>query len=115
MKKLLIAGMALVLAGCVAKPTMYYWGDYSDTLYLYKSEPSGQTLAKHYASIQDVFNKSQEYGLRVPPGVNAEYATLLLKEGKKADALIYFQKEKSIYPESAVLMDRMIQMVGAQQ
>lgn len=114
MRKLLVVALALGLTACVAKPNMYYWGDYSDTLYLYKSEPSGQTLAQHYASIQDVFNKSQEYGLKVPPGVNAEYATLLLKEGKKADALIYFQKEKSIYPESAVLMDRMIQMVGAQ-
>ena len=113
MKKILIAGMALVLAACVAKPTMYYWGDYSATLYQYKAEPSDETLAQHYLSIQDVFNKSQEYGLRVPPGVNAEYATLLLKQGKKADALVYFEKEKATYPESALLMDRMIQMVGA--
>jgi hypothetical protein len=114
MRILLIFGMAILLTACVAKPKMYYWGDYAETLYAYKAEPSAKTLAEHYSSIHDIFTKSQQYGLRVPPGVYAEYATLLMKENKPLEALEYFQKEKDTYPESRVLMDRMIKMVGAE-
>jgi hypothetical protein len=113
MKKIIIISLALTLAACVStKPPMYYWGDYSETLYEYKSEPSEETLIEHYESIQDIFNKSQEMGIRVPPGVYAEYATLRLKEGKRAEALKYYRLEKITYPESTMLMDRMIKTVG---
>lgn len=42
----------------------------------------------------------------VPPGVNAEYGYLLLKEGQENEGFEYLAKEIELYPESIVFISR---------
>ncbi len=94
------------LAGC-AKPTQYDWGNYAHDLYgHYSGDENDEVLA---SQLQDIIAKGEPTG-NVPPGVYAEYGYLLMVSGKTADAVSYFGKEKLRYPESTVLMDRMIKM-----
>jgi len=44
----------------------------------------------------------------IPPGISTEYGFGLYKIGKHQEAIHYFEKEKSLWPDSAPLMDRMI-------
>ena len=111
MKRIIFLGLVLGIAACASKPAMYYWGNYSKTLYEYKAEPTESNLVRHYRSIQDVIDKSKEFGLRVPPGVYAEYGTLMLTAGQKSKAIQFYQLEKATYPEATFLMDRMIKEV----
>ncbi|NNJ70828.1 MAG: DUF4810 domain-containing protein, partial [Kiritimatiellales bacterium] len=43
------------------------------------------------------------------PGLYAEYGFLLMRQGENGRAISYFNKEKALWPESAVFMDSMIQ------
>ncbi len=91
--------LIVILPGC--KPeTLYYWGDYSSTLYAYKKSPDDKTLVKHKNAIQDVIAISQRKNKKVPPGVYAEMGYLMMKEGKYDLAQTYFDNEISLYPES---------------
>ena len=101
----LLSMILLVCCGCVAqqKP-MYYWGDYSSTLYAYKKAPSAETLKQHMEMLQNIIAKSAEESLRVPPGVYAEYGYLLLQSGNLTQAMQYFLLEEQTYPESSPLM-----------
>ncbi len=97
------------LAGCAttAKP-LYYWQDYSDSLYKYKKEPSDETFAAHKQTLQGIIELSGEKETRVPPGVFAELGLMYMKEGSAAEAVKFFRLEEETYPESAVLMSKMI-------
>ena len=98
---LLCAGF---IAGCAPKP-QYTWGDYGPSLYkLYSGDNDLNATALR---LQAIIEKGEANG-KVPPGIYAEYGYLLLSVGKSGEAITYFQKEKQIYPESTVLMDRMI-------
>jgi len=111
---LLLASFALVIfAGCAAKEKpMYYWGDYSHTLYELKKHPGDESRSKHVECLAEIIKNSKENGVRVPPGVYAEYGYRMLYLGKKGEAINYFRLEEQTYPESAVLMDRLIESVG---
>lgn len=104
----LLTAVALC-AGC-AKPTLYSWGDYDESLeQRYGKENSAQAeqlLRDQMLAYAD--------GERVPPGVYADYAFLLFRRGDLAGAVFFFQKEKKAFPESAVLMDRLTERIRKQ-
>jgi hypothetical protein len=79
---------------------MYYWGDYSNTLYGWRKDATEERAVAHKAELTEIINKSDAKGLRVPPGVYCEYGYMLLMEGEKATALSFFEKEAAEYPES---------------
>jgi hypothetical protein len=104
LSKCLLGTALLILAsGCAS--TRYDWNGY-DTL-----------LHKHYrhpANIEEFTEKLQEAVLaaeqsqRMPPGLYAEYGYLLYEKGLYPLAIDYFEKEKQLWPESRVLMEKMI-------
>ena len=101
---LLFSIIAFGLVGCVPKAT-YHWGNYEKQLYKYYKNPADvERLAEALAKV--IVDGEQEG--RVPPGIYAEYGYLLLITGHSDEALVYFEKEKSQWPESAVIMDKMI-------
>ena len=97
--------MLSLVSGCAPQP-LFYWGDYSETLYDYRKNPDQKTLDAHKKSLQDIMEQSPKKGLRVPPGVYAEYGYILINEGKDQDGLKYLDKEQSTYPESGVFVQR---------
>lgn len=100
MKRILILLPGLLLfTGCETPPVSYYYGQYSQTLYRSKKDNSPASMAKHRHTLEDIIQKSEKKGLRVPPGIYCEYAYLLLKEGDP-NADRYFALEVHAYPES---------------
>jgi hypothetical protein len=93
------------LSGCAPQP-LFYWGNYSETLYDYKKNPDQKTLDAHKKSLQDILDESPKKNRQVPPGVYAEYGYILLKEGKDQDGLRYLDKEQAVYPESRLFIQR---------
>jgi hypothetical protein len=57
--------------------------------------------------MKEVVMRAEEEG-RVPPGIYAEYGFLLLEQGDRRTAVQYFQKEAAKWPESRMLMEKMI-------
>lgn len=88
----------MTLSGCVAPP-LYYYGNYSRTLYHAKKDGTPESQKKHIATLLDVIETSKKKNLRVPPGIYCEYGYWLALEGQsEADA--YFGLEIQTYPES---------------
>ena len=56
--------------------------------------------------------EAEQLGQKVPPGICAEFGYALFEEGQAAESLPWFQREKETWPESTVLMDKMIRNAG---
>jgi hypothetical protein len=89
----------LIFSGCAAPP-LYYYGNYSRTLYHAKKDGTPESLKKHMATLLEVIEKSKDKSLRVPPGIYCEYGYWLAQEAS-SDADRYFALEVQTYPESA--------------
>ena len=106
-KILLAVTITITSFGCASKP-MYYWGNYSDSLYHAKKDPGVESLAKHKESLENILDESNKRNLRIPPGVCAELGYLYATQNNTKQAIEYFQMEKLTYPESTNLMDSLI-------
>ncbi len=109
---LLVAAAALLAAGCGPK-TLYTWRGYDDSLYAHYKNP--QDHAKHIERLQKIVTQNETDGVKMPPGVYAEYGYALLEESRFDESVTYFKKEKETWPESAVVMEKMIRNVGRLQ
>ena len=99
-------GILLLLSGCVAT-TRYDWGEYEKRLYSYYKHPEDvETFTQELISI---IESGEEDG-RVPPGIYAEYGYILYLSSKPLEAIQYYEKEKEQWPESAIFMDKMINL-----
>ncbi|TLU64610.1 DUF4810 domain-containing protein [Thalassotalea litorea] len=89
----------LTVAGCAA-PTIYYWGDYSDTLYQYTKEPTQETLAAHRNELMEIIDVAEKKRKKVPPGIYFELGMIEAKAGNQKAATEYLLREQSLFPES---------------
>ena len=119
MKKVVVTALlALVLTGCAVKNQgIYFWGDYSATAYDLKREPTVEHRAKHVQTLKNIVQNASSKGKKVPPGICAELALLVLEDKDVVAAKQLFEQEKTLFPESAKLMDAMISRLtqGAKQ
>jgi len=101
MRKIIILFFLLIIfiSGCV-QTSIYYWGNYSDTLYKYKKAPSDDVLISHIKSIEKIIKQSEYLRKKVPPGIYCEYGYYFMIEENYVDAKKYFELEMEIYPES---------------
>ena len=96
--------------GCATSTSLYSWGTYDSDMYQYYKNPdSRESLMLNLSTLID----SAEQNQTIPPGIYAEYGYLLLEAGNPSDALVYFEKEKSKWPESTIIMDKMIEVSGS--
>lgn len=106
----------LFFIGCATKQKpMYTWGKYSKSLYNYKKNPGEKSLAKHIEVLDKIMQDSKDKELRVPPGVCVEYGYILMNEGKTEEAINYFRIEEETYPESTVLIERLINNINGKK
>lgn len=114
---LLSLGAMSLLTGCGAKPApLYNYEGYSQNYYNYKKTPSPESLEKLIEVMEeDAANTNDSRAKRVPPGLYANLGYLYLKSNDKKKAVIFFEKEKSIYPESSKFMDKLIKKVEVSQ
>lgn len=104
------AGLALATSGC-RPPSMYYWGGYDQALYNHYRNP--QDRVAYVESLRTIIAEADQRGLRAPPGISAEYGYALYEEGRPQEAVPWFQRERDQWPESRMLMEKMIR--NAQQ
>jgi len=107
--RLLAVPLLAGLSACVP-PTMYHWNGYDSALYRHYQAPAERE--DFVVALRTTILDAEQRGLKVPPGLYAEYGYALLEEGKPGEAVSWFQKEKSKWPESAMLMDKMIRNAG---
>ena len=103
---LFLAGV--FISGCGSRK-MYYFGDYSKTLYAYEKNQNEESLVKHKQELERIISESEAKNMPVPPGIYAELGYINLRANKSKEAVRLFQNESRIYPESKHLMDRLIQ------
>ena len=96
----------LFLFGCHQPKEVFYWGNYSSTLYDLKNNPDDETLAAHKKELVTIIDYASKKSRKVPPGVMAEYGYILLKEGNEKEGYEYLDKEIELYPESAIFISR---------
>jgi len=110
---LFVGLVALMASGCAGTNQMYYWGDYSKSLYACSKQPSEETLQKHKVILEDIVKESTARNLRVPPGVYAELGYIYFRQNNNAEAIKYFDLEEKTYPESKTFMQRLAQAAKA--
>lgn len=101
----LFSCLAIIVTGCAPK-TRYAWNNYDAKLYQhYKNPAEYDQFIEH---LKEVIEDSEESG-KVPPGLYAEYGFALYEKGNYQEAAKYFKLENDKWPESRVLMAKMIQ------
>jgi len=100
----LCACLLVFVAGCAPK-TRYSWNEYDNKLYQhYKNPAEYDEFIEH---LKEVIEDGEAQG-KVPPGIYAEYGFALYEKGNFPEAARYFQLENDKWPESRVLMSKMI-------
>lgn len=104
----------IFFAGC-APQKMYYFGNYSQTLYTFEKNQNEESLIKHRQELDRVIAESEVKNLPVPPGIYAELGYINLKTNNSREAIRLFQAESQLYPEAKHLMGRLIQSAKAKE
>ncbi len=114
MKVLCILSVLFLFASCATQisESGLYWGKYSNSLYEYKKNPSKENLLKHKNELIAIISKSKELKLRPPPGLQAELGTIYAEEKETNLAMENFVAEKSTYPESAVMVSTLVNILN---
>ena len=98
----------LFFAGC-APQKMYYFGDYSQTLYTLEANQDEESSVNHKQELEKIITEAEVKKLPVPPGIYAELGYINLKQNNSREAIKLFNAESQLYPESKQLMDRLVQ------
>lgn len=115
MKKILFTSLiAIGLVGCAAGPQpLYSWGSYTQQTYLMYNQPEKATPSAQIIKLEAEIEKAKAKNLAVPPGLYAHLGLLSLQVNNAQKAAEYFQLERQVYPESTVLMDRLLRKMNA--
>jgi len=109
MKKIIYFSISLfLLCSCTTQQKLYSWDKYQTTSYNYlknSDDKSTQDLIKTY---QVIIAKQTGTRSVVPPGIYADYGFLLLQLNKTVEGKEMLLKEISLYPESKVFIDRIL-------
>lgn len=99
-----------LLASCAPK-TLYSWHGYDDAVLDYYKNPAERN--QYVEALEEIILESEKDG-NIPPGLYAEYGYVFYEEGNYDKAVIYFQKEHAVWPESRVFMNKMIRNANMQ-
>lgn len=100
---------AALLVGCASQPPqLYYWGSYEELIYESYAAPDIATAQMQVDKLEQDYQEARAQNKRMPPGWHAHLGYLYFQLGKLGEAQRSFVSEKAEFPESAVLMDRML-------
>ena len=95
------------LGGC-APQTLYYWGHYEPAVYATYAAPGKVPPERQIELLEQDYQKARAENKPVPPGFHAHLGYLYFQIGRADQARQAFLTEKANFPESAVLMDRLL-------
>ncbi|BFM12974.1 hypothetical protein R50072_31270 [Simiduia litorea] len=113
MKSLLALLLIALVSGCATSNN--HWGNYSNELYTYYKDSSDKERIELTEELAKIFERAEAKGINPPPGLYAEYGTLMLSQGQTEQAIAYYSKEMDSWPESTVLMSALISTLSKQQ
>lgn len=104
MKKLIFAMVgSLLFVACSAPDNhLYYWGNYSDVVYSYYNEAGD--FSKQEEALNQIITQAKERNKPVAPGVYGHLGLVLVKQGKHSEAMMAFQEEQRLHPESNIFI-----------
>ena len=102
------------LIGCTTTPStsLYSWGSYPQQNYLMYSQPEKATPSAQLAKLEAEIERAKGKNLAVPPGLYAHLGLMYFQENQPIKAAEYFQLERQVYPESTVMMDRILKKMN---
>lgn len=110
--RLIVLALAVAATAC-APATLYRWNGYDDRLYAHYRNP--QDREAWVEGLKVAILDAEGAGRRVPPGVYAEYGYALQEEGRMAEAITYYGRERDTWPESRLFMEKMIRNAQRRQ
>ncbi len=108
-KPLLLALLALGLAGCAGTPDQYYWGEYESILYKIYQQPGSVTEEQQISLLETDIEQAENRGKPVPPGIYLHLGMVYASLGMMSDAMAAFASEQEIYPESRPFIEGMLE------
>ncbi len=103
--------VVLSFAGCATQTQLYYYGDYSHKYYNMVKKQDDASKQGFIKTLDNIISKSQKQdNSPVPPGIYCDYGMMMVGQSRPDEAQKYFNLEKSHWPESAPLMDYLIQL-----
>lgn len=88
---------------------MYSWGKYEPLSYSALTKPETVSAEEQIAALEEDLEIAKSKNKTTPPGVNAYLAYLYLKIGNVDYAVAAFEREKTLFPESEVFIDRLLE------
>lgn len=106
----LALGIFLLLSGCANKPNnLYYWGNYQSVIYDMYIEPDRADTLTQQAKLTEDIEQADNNGQKVAPGIYAHLGFIQAALGETDRAKASFEMEKTLYPESSVFIDGILQ------
>lgn len=106
---IILASLTLgLLSGCTANKTQYYWGEYETLVYQTHIEPGEAGPLVQIEKLLADIQKAESVNKPVLPGVYAHLGLMYAANGDKSLALDSLNKEKELFPESAIFIDGLI-------
>jgi hypothetical protein len=108
---LLVLASALLLAGCQTARPLYYWGHYEALTYAGYVKPDKATAEIQIPLLEEDVQRAAAANLPVHPGLHAQLGLMYSQIGRSDDARREFELEQSLFPESTVLVDHLLNPV----
>lgn len=97
-----------LMAGCATNKEIYYWGEYEQLIHDAYIKPGSADPATQIEKLNADIQKSEAMGKRVAPGIYAHLGFLYAVEGKDSQSKAAFKQEQTLYPESNVFIEGML-------
>ncbi len=101
------AWLSVLMLGC-STPSLYSWGHYEERIYASYVTPGTMLLEAQVAELEGDYQKARAESKRMPPGFHAQLGYLYFQLGKLDQARRELETERTEFPESAVLVDRLL-------
>ena len=99
--------------GCVtAPPSRYAWGSYEELIYVAAAKPGTLPPEAQVEQMQKDRETARGANQKLPPGWHAQLSYLYYQIGRADLAREELLAEKSEFPESTVLVDRLLGNLG---
>lgn len=107
-KLIVVAALLLLLTGCATNKQHYHWGSYESLVYKMYNKPGEAEPVTQVDKLTQDIQMAEASGKPVPPGVHAHLGFMYAAQGNVEQSKAAFLQEKSLYPESVILMDKML-------
>lgn len=105
----IVCCVILAAAACGCQNGLYDWGSYDQTLRDISAGAPAEVMLRDRDAMVDEAQEAAKRGRVVPPGKYAQIGDIEAVAGDRAGAVKWYGAEKDAYPESARLMDLLIE------